>query len=72
MQHTSFLASLEAIVSRTPAQSQQSFMAMKVAGFDVNTTNSIYVNRMQLFLQGSDYDIDKANVLGIKINNGIL
>jgi hypothetical protein len=45
-QHTSFLASLEAIVSRTPAQSQQSFMAMKVAGFDVNTTNSIYVNRM--------------------------
>ncbi len=71
-QHTSFLASLEAIVSRTPAQSQQSFMAMKVAGFDINTTNSIYVNRMQLFLQGSDYDIDKANVLGVKINNGIL
>jgi hypothetical protein len=25
-----------------------------------------------LFLQGSDYDIDKANVLGLKFHNGEL
>ena len=72
VQHTSFLASLEAVVSRTPAQSHQSFMAMKIAGFDSNTTNSIFVSRMQLFLQGSDFDIDKANLLGLKFNNGKL
>lgn len=71
-QHTSFLTSLEAIVSRTPAQSQQSFMAMKIAGFDQNTTNSIYVSRFQLYAQGSDFDIDKANVLGLKFINGQL
>lgn len=69
-QHISFLTSLEAVVSRTPAQSHQSFMAMKVVGFDTNTTNSIFVSRMQLFLQGSDFDIDKANYLGLKIENG--
>lgn len=71
-QHSSFLASLEAVVSRTPAQSHQSFMAMKCVGFDSNITNSIFVSRMQLYLQGSDFDIDKANVLGLKIDNGIL
>jgi len=71
-QHTSFLTSLEAVVSRTPAQSHQSFMAMKIVGFDSNTVNSIYVSRMQLFLQGSDFDIDKANFLGLKFINGRL
>ena len=70
--HTSFLDSLECIVSRTPAQSHQSFMAMRIVGFDQGKANSIYVNRMQLFLQGSDYDIDKANVLGLKFHNGEL
>jgi len=38
--------SLEAVVSRTPAQSHQSFMAMRVAAFDSGIVNSIYVNRM--------------------------
>lgn len=70
--HTSFLDSLECIVSRTPAQSHQSFMAMRIVGFDQGKANSIYVSRMQLFLQGSDYDIDKANVLGLKFHNGEL
>lgn len=53
--HTSFLASLEMVVSRTPAQSQQSFMAMEVAAFGSESTNSAYVSRWQLWLQGSDY-----------------
>lgn len=53
--HTSFLESLEAIVSRTPAQSQQSFMTMKIEAFGLEDTNSAYVSRDQLWLQGSDY-----------------
>ena len=55
--HTSFLESLEAIVSRTPAQSQQSFMAMKIEAFGLENTNSAYVSRDQLWLQGSDYTL---------------
>lgn len=51
--HTSFLTSLDQIVSRTPAQSQQSFMAMRVAAFAMEETNSAYVSRMQFLLQGS-------------------
>ena len=70
--HTSFLSSLEMVVSRTPAQSQQSFMAMEVAAFGSESTNSAYVSRWQLWLQGSDYDIDKISVLGLKFNHGKL
>ena len=70
--HTSFLESLEAIVSRTPAQSQQSFMAMRIEAFGLENTNSAYVSRDQLWLQGSDYDIDKISLLGLKFNHGKL
>lgn len=70
--HTSFLASLEMVVSRTPAQSQQSFMAMEIAAFGSESKNSAYVSRWQLWLQGSDYDIDKISVLGLKFNHGKL
>ena len=70
--HTSFLSSLEMVVSRTPAQSQQSFMAMEIAAFGSESTNSAYVSRWQLWLQGSDYDIDKISVLGLKFNHGKL
>lgn len=48
--HTSFLSSLEMVVSRTPAQSQQSFMAMEIAAFGGESTNSAYVSRWQLWL----------------------
>jgi len=37
--------SLEHIVSRTPAQSQQSFMAMRVAAFTNESTNTAYVGK---------------------------
>lgn len=69
--HTSFLRSLEGVASRTPAQSHQSFMPMKVVGFDKAKTNNIYVNRWQQYLQGSDYDVDKANFLGYAFKNGL-
>ena len=68
--HTSFLKSLDYIVSRTPAQSHQSFMPMKLVAFDESGVNSAYVNRMQLYLQGSDFDVDKASLLGSVFHNG--
>lgn len=68
--HNSFLNSLEFIVSRTPAQCQQSFMSMRVVAFDNSGLNSIYVSRFQLYFQGSDFDIDKANILTHAIKNG--
>ena len=67
---TSFLNSLDFIASRTPAQSHQSFMPMTLVGFDKAGRNSAYVSRWQLWLQGSDYDIDKVNMLGQAIKNG--
>lgn len=68
--HTSFLATLWSILSRTPAQSHQSFMTMECVDFDNSGLNSVYVSRMQLFLQGSDYDIDKASIIGYEVHNG--
>jgi hypothetical protein len=44
--HTSFLKSLNVLAARIPAQSHQSFMAMKIVGFDHSGLNSAYVNRM--------------------------
>lgn len=67
--NTSFQESLKFIATRTPAQSHQSFMAMKVVGFDNSGKNSAYVSRWQIWLQGSDYDIDKVSLLGRTINN---
>lgn len=66
--NTSFKESLKFIATRTPAQSHQSFMAMKVVGFDNSGKNSAYVSRWQIWLQGSDYDIDKVSLLGKTIN----
>ena len=68
--HTSFIKSLDYIVSRTPAQSHQSFMPMKLVAFDESDVNSAYVSRYQLYLQGSDFDVDKASLLGSIIRNG--
>lgn len=71
--HTSFLQSLKILAARIPAQSHQSFMAMKVAGFTNDAgKNNAFVNRYQLYLQGSDYDIDKVSLLGRKFSNGYL
>lgn len=63
-QFLSFKESLKILAARIPAQSMQSFMAMQVVGFDDAGTNEAYVNYWQLWLQGSDYDIDKVSLLG--------
>ena len=60
----SFQDSLKFISSRIPAQTLQSFMAMKCVGWTENTNNMAYVSHFQTYLQGSDYDIDKAYVMG--------
>ncbi|MGE4308641.1 hypothetical protein, partial [Bacteroides sp.] len=71
-QAISFEMALNFIVSRIPAQSMQSFMNMRIAGFIESDTNIVYVPIEQLIYQGSDYDIDKAYILGAGVNkNGV-
>lgn len=60
----SFQDSLKFISSRIPAQTLQSFMTMKCVGWTENTKNMAYVSHFQIYLQGSDYDIDKAYIMG--------
>ena len=60
--HTSFLKSLDIIAARIPAQSQQSFMAMEVVGYENPDINSAYVSTLQFYLQGSDLDIDAVSL----------
>jgi len=47
-------------------------MAMKAAAFDSLDLNSAYVSRWQLWLQGSDFDIDKVNIMTSFIKNGVI
>lgn len=61
-QYTSFKKTLETLVARIPAQGMSSFMTMDIVDFSEGYNNA-YVNHMQIFLQGSDYDIDKATFL---------
>lgn len=70
--YASFLRSLHVISSRIPAQTLQSFMAMKTIAWTKNSNNMAYVSHFQTFLQGSDYDIDKAYIMGSSFDdNGI-
>ena len=66
---SSFQKSLEFVVARIPSQTLQSFMKMKSVGFTNSETNECYVSHIQLFLQGSDFDYDKAYTLGFSISN---
>lgn len=69
---TSFMKYLENVAARIPAQSQQSFMAQRVAMFENTDTNNAYVSKFQFFLQGSDLDIDAVSIQTFDINsNGI-
>ena len=60
--HASFRKSLDIIAARIPAQSMQSFMPMKIAAFDNSDRNTAYVSTAQIWLQGSDYDIDAVTL----------
>lgn len=66
--YASFMKSLEVIASRTPAQSLQSVMPMKIVFFDNPNLNTAFVCDAQLWLQGSDMDIDAVNIATYFIN----
>lgn len=71
--YQSFKASTNFVASRIPAQCLQSFMAMELIGYSGVGTNEAYVSHFQLFLQGSDLDIDKSYILGYSLDeNGII
>ena len=65
----SFQDSTNFIASRIPAQTLQSFMSMKLVAWTKNSKNMAYVSHFQTYLQGSDYDIDKAYIMGQSYNN---
>lgn len=58
--YASFQKALRLVAARIPSQSMQSFMPMKIVGFDNSGKNTAYVSTAQIWLQGSDYDIDTA------------
>jgi hypothetical protein len=67
--HTAFKESLNVVAGRIPAQSQQSFMTQKVVAFDSSGVNTAMVSTFQLFLQGSDLDIDAVTLLGYEFDH---
>lgn len=67
--YASWQKSLEVVSSRIPAQSMQSFMPMKNIMYIKGSKNDAYVSISQIFLQGSDFDIDKAYIMGHSFNN---
>jgi hypothetical protein len=62
--YASWEKSQEFVAARIPAQSMQSFMAMKNVGYFNTESNDAYVSIYQIYLQGSDFDIDKSYIVG--------
>lgn len=67
--YNSFKKSLTFTASRIPAQTLQSFMQMELTGFTQSSKNIVYVSHWQTWLQGSDYDIDKAYIMGFEFDD---
>lgn len=57
------------VAARIPAQSLQSYMKMKIMAYINSPSNLAMVSRWQTFLQGSDYDIDKAYIMGFSFDD---
>lgn len=66
--YSSFVMSQYFTAGRIPAQNMSSFMAMQNVGWTGQSNGICYVSRWQTWLQGSDYDIDKAYIMGLAIN----
>lgn len=66
--YSSFQMSLNVLAARIPSQSMQSFMSMKIAAFDESGTTNASVSIWQLWLQGSDFDIDTVSMLGYQFD----
>jgi hypothetical protein len=65
---SSFQMSLNVLAARIPSQSMQSFMSMKIVAFDESGTTNASVSIWQLWLQGSDFDIDTVSMLGYQFD----
>lgn len=66
--YASWQRSQRVIAARIPAQSKQSFMEMENVSYMDTDSNDIYVSVLQIFIQGSDFDIDKAYIMGHGFN----
>lgn len=66
--YNSFVKTLDIISTRIPTQALQSFMAMHVVALTNDESNNVFVSRWQLWLQGSDLDIDKSYMMGVDVN----
>lgn len=67
--YNSFKRTLRVISTRIPTQALQSFMIMRTVALTDDPVNNVYVSRWQLWLQGSDLDIDKSYMMGVDINS---
>ena len=65
----SFEKTLDTVADRIPTASLQSFMKMRTVGFTQINNNRIYVSHFQAWLQGADYDVDKAYVMGFNFDD---
>jgi hypothetical protein len=59
------------LVSRIPAQAGQSYKAASTVAYLHDNENSIYVSHWQIFLDGADFDIDKAYQMSYSFKNGL-
>jgi hypothetical protein len=69
--YTSWKKSNDVLVARIPSQAMQSFMSMKTIGYTEDPGNNVYVSHWQIWLQGSDFDIDKAYIMMHGFKKGI-
>jgi hypothetical protein len=70
-----FNMSIKVMSARIPGQSFQSFMNLKIVGFDYfkNPKTGAYTNNIQvpievLWFQGANYEIDKENLMQYNVN----
>ena len=68
----SFVRSLKNVDTRIPTQNLASIQGVEIVSFNPFGRNDIFINRWQMWLQGSDLDIDKTYGMGSSIKkNGM-
>jgi hypothetical protein len=68
----SFVRSLRNVDTRIPTQNLASIQGVEIVSFNTFGRNDIFINRWQMWLQGSDLDIDKTYGMGSSIKkNGM-
>lgn len=67
--YSSYMMSNHTVSARIPSQALQSFMSMKIIAYTDDESNNAFVSIWQPYLQGSDFDIDKAYNLMYSFSN---